>query len=77
MKEHIPELNQTYYFYAKDGKTHPYKYIGTKGKYYVFDFYGKLINLSKARFNYLYKNCNMAGVEQAQPQNNDKPTDNP
>ncbi len=76
MKEHAPELCKTYHFYAKDGKTHPYKYIGTKGNHYVFDFYGKLIELTHARFNYLYNNCNMDGVEQAQAKNVSKPTSN-
>ena len=66
MKEITPKLCETYYFYSK-GKTHPYIYIGQKGKYYVFDFYGKLINLTPARFNYLYRNCNMGGVEQKEP----------
>lgn len=67
MKEQTtPQLGITYYFYTK-GKTHPYKYIGTKGKYYVFDMYGKLIELTPARFNYLYKNCNMSGVVEKEP----------
>lgn len=61
-----PKLCETYYFYTK-GKTHPYKYVGTKGKNYVFDLYGKLIELTPARFNYLYKNCNMQGVEAKEP----------
>lgn len=66
MKQHTPQLCVTYYFYTK-GKTHPYKYIGTRGKYYVFDLYGKLINLTPARFNYLYNYCNMTDVEEKEP----------
>ncbi len=66
MRDHTPELNKVYYFYIK-GKTHPHKYIGTKGKYYVFDFYGKLIELTPARFNFLCNTCNMEGVTQEQP----------
>lgn len=66
MKDYTPKLCETYYFYTK-GKTHPYKYVGTKGKNYVFEFYGKLIELTPARFNYLYKNCNMQGVEAKEP----------
>ena len=71
MKEHIPELCKTYYFYM-NGKSHPHKYIGTKGKYYVFEFYGKLIELTPARFNYLFNNCNMNGVEEKQPERQSK-----
>ncbi len=66
MKQVTPELCKTYYFYTK-GKTHPYKFIGVKGKNYVFDFYGKLITLTPARFNFLYKNCNMSDIEEKEP----------
>lgn len=66
MNQQTPQYGITYYFYTK-GKTHPYKYVGIKGKYYVFDLYGKLINLTPARFNYLYKNCNMTDVKEKEP----------
>lgn len=63
-KEVIPELNKIYYFRSKTGKTYKYKYIGTKDKYYCFEFFDKIIKMTHARFNYLYDNKNMDGIKE-------------
>ena len=66
MKDYIPKLCESYRFYI-NGKTLVFKFIGQKGKNYIFQLNNRLTEMTPARFKYLIDTCNMNNVQQKQP----------
>lgn len=69
MKDYTPKLCETYHFYI-NGKNLAFKFIGQKGKNYIFELNNRLTEMTPARFKYLIDTCNMQNVQEKQP---DKP----